>query len=384
MSLAECIQTALGVLLLAGGVYWLIALYAVGRFFRPAVRAQDLPAPPVSILKPLKGDDPELLQNIRSFCEQDYPDFELLLGLNRPEEAELEEIQGIAAALSCDKTGLVVSESQIGPNRKVSNLHGMFSEIRKSLIVLSDSDMRVDRDYLRTIVGEYCSAGDIGMVTCLYKISDPKDCGAALESLSIALDFLPSALVAERLEGVSFGFGASMLLSGQTLEEIGGFRSVADYLADDYQLGNRVSKKGLKIVISKYVVENVAGRVGFRAYLKHQLRWARTIRASRPAGYLGSGVGHIMPFGVMLLLLRGADPLSLSVLGLVLLFRYSMAALVYKKVIRTGAWLKWLVLLPVRDCLAFIIWIGAFTGSRVSWRGAVYDVLKGGRIREVS
>jgi len=380
MTAAEIIQIILGLLIIAGASYWLIAIYCVNLFFRPVAKEHEYQPLPVSILKPLKGRDPELARNIRSFCEQDYPDYELLLGLNRAGEAEVRETGKALEVISCGNARIVSSDLDLGENRKVSNLQGMLTESRGSLIVMSDSDMRVDKDYLKTIVGEYQSDSNIGMVTSLYKISDPKGMGTAFESMSIALDFLPSVLVAERLEGVSFGLGASMLFSRKALDDIGGFPSVADYLADDYQIGNRIFKKGFRVVISRYVVEDIAGHMSFSDYWVHQLRWARTVRASRPAGYFGSGVSHIIPFAIFLCLLGGINPISVSVLACALLLRFCMAGLVYRHVIRNTSWLKWIILLPVKDMFSFLIWIGAFTGSRVKWRGSLYEVQKDGKI----
>jgi ceramide glucosyltransferase len=384
MTVTELLEILLGLLIIIGSAYWLIAIYSVNRFFKPLAINSFSPATPVSILKPMKGIDPGFDENIRSFCGQDYSQYEVILGFNKPEQAEMDAVKRTVEPISCRNIRVVSSEIELGANSKVSNLQGMLDDTRNELIALSDSDMRVDKDYLKTIVSEYQGSNDVGMVTCLYKISDPRCVGTAFESLSITLDFLPSVLVAERFEGVSFGLGASMLFSKKTLDEIGGFKSVADYIADDYQIGNRIAKKGLKIVLSKYIIENVAGCMSMREYFLHQLRWARTVRVCRPAGYFGSGISHIIPFAAMLLMIMGIDAISLAVLGLVLALRIGVAALVYGKVIKTRAWLKWLVLLPVKDIASFIIWIGAFIGSKVSWRGSVYKILADGRIRRVS
>jgi ceramide glucosyltransferase len=381
MTVIEIIEICLGLLIIMGSAYWFIAIYSVNRFFKPAA-FNPAPREPVSILKPLKGIDPELAENIKSFCDQDYPEYEVILGFNKPDEKEIHEAARIAESIPFQNLKVTSSYNELGANQKVSNLQGIVESARNQIIVLSDSDMRVGREYLKTIVSEYQADDAIGMVTCLYKISDPKSIGAAFESMSIALDFLPSVLVAERLEGVTFGLGASMIISRKTLDEIGGFRAVADFLADDYQIGNRISKKGLRIVISQYIVENVAGRMDLSEYFRHQLRWAKTVRASRPMGFWGSGVTHIFPFAAMLLLLRGADIVSMSALGLALILRLLMAAVIYRKVIRSFAWLKWLAILPVKDIAAFVIWIGAFIGSGVSWRGASYEILSGGKIRK--
>jgi ceramide glucosyltransferase len=370
----------------AGCVYSLMATISVALFFR---KRKDLAGPqissavPVSILKPLKGHDAELGHNILSFCEQDYKESEVLLGINRPGVNEIAEIQAMSESLYENNVRVITSYTEIGVNRKVSNMHALFEASKNQLIVLSDSDMRVDRTYLNTIVAEYQSEENVGMVTCLYKITKPKSAGAAFESLSIALDFLPSVLVARWLEGISFGLGASMLLSRKGLEEIGGFKEVADYIADDYQIGNRLSKLGYRILISRYVVEDVAGPMTFAEYFGHQLRWARTIKVSRPAGFAGSGITHILPFAFMLSVLWGFSGISLALLAAVFMLRLATAVVVYKSVIKSPGWLKWILLLPFKDILSFIIWIVGLFGSKVQWRGEKFRIYRSGKITKI-
>jgi ceramide glucosyltransferase len=382
MTIIGFIEIILGLIIIFGIIYWGLAVQTAMRFFKSEDLHTDLPFVPVSVLKPLKGKDFQLEENIRSFCNQDFPEYEVLIGLNRPEEAEILEARRIVESIASDRVHIVISDKELGANRKISNLQGILEYSRFQLVIMSDSDMRVERNYLKTIVSEYQSDKSAGMVTCLYKISHPANTGAAFESLSISLDFLPSVLVAERLEGVTFGLGASMLFSKQTLAETGGFMAVADYLADDYQIGNRISNMGHRIVISKYIVENMAGRISLSEYFIHQLRWAKTVRASRPAGFFGSGITHVIPLAVLLLLLEGPDLASLSLLCLAFLSRISMAVVIYRKVIKSSGWLRWLLLLPFKDISAFIVWIAAFRGSRVIWRGDTYEILGGGKIRK--
>jgi len=382
MTVIEFIEICLALLIISGSAYWIIAIYSVNRFFKKTVHVA-VSTEPVSILKPLKGIDPGLEENIRSFCRQEYPEYEVILGFNGPDEKELYEAGQIAESIPFRNLSVISSYNELGSNQKVSNLQGIVESACSQLVVLSDSDMRVGTEYLKTIVSEYKSDKAVGMVTCLYKISDPGSIGAAFESLTIALDFLPSVLVAERLEGVTFGLGASMILSKKTLDEIGGFSAVADFLADDYQIGNRISAKGLRIVISQYVVENIAGQMNFTEYFRHQLRWAKTVRASRPMGFFGSGITHVFPFALILIVVRGVDIVSMSLLGLTLSLRCLMSVVVYRKVIGSLSWFKWLIILPVKDVTAFGIWLCAFAGSRISWRGAKYEILRSGKMRKV-
>src|SRR5208337_907134 len=372
-------------LVISSGFYSLFALFCVIEFFRPAKRElKDIQCVPISILKPLSGKDPELYGNIQSFCSQDYPEYEVLLGVTDPNDAALADIgSSIASLQQQSAVKIVVSGKSLGSNKKVSNLNGLAEVARYPLLAVSDSDMRVDSSYLEHIAGEYFSGENTGLVTSLYKISNPVSAGAVFESLTIALDLIPSVLVARRLEGVSFGLGASMLFSREALNAIGGFESIADYLADDYQIGNRLWQKGYKIILSRYVLEDRAGAMSIAGHLKHQLRWARTYRACRPKGFMGYGITYVFPISCLLFILQGPAILSLTALCAALGLRLCLALVICKKVIRSKKWLWWLILLPVKDILGFGIWTWSLLGSAVVWRGSRYLILKGGKIRKV-
>lgn len=334
---------------------------------------------PVSVLKPVKGLDPHFRENIESFRCQDYPQYEVLLGFTEEDDEAVKVAREIAGQAG-EGVRVVVSHEDMGMNLKVSNLQGLLKEARYPVLVISDSDMRVNEDYLKTIVREYQSEPGVGLVTSLYKISDPATAGTAIESLTIALDFIPSVLVAREIEGMTFALGASMLLSKDAIEEMGGFGTISDYLADDYQIGNRLSKKGHKIILSGYILEDVVGEMTFRQYFVHQLRWARTYKASRPWGFFGYGITHIFPLSLLFFGLAGPTALSLSVLSLTLFLRLAMAAAAHRYVIRSRRWLRWLYLLPLKDVSAFIIWIWSFAGRKVFWRGTSYTIGKGGTL----
>ncbi len=373
--MTQYITVLLALLVASSAVYSLFALFCVIEFFRPEKRGlKEPPAVPISVLKPLSGKDPELYENIMSFCSQDYPEYEVLLGVTDPGDPALSVIGSLQK---------VISEKSLGVNRKVSNLDGLAKAARYPLLAISDSDMRVDRFYLKHITGEYFGEENIGLVTSLYKISNPLSAGAAFESLTMALDLIPSVLVARRLEGVTFGLGASMLLSKEALDAIGGFTDIADYLADDYQLGNRLWRNGYKIILSRYVLEDMAGHMSIKAHLKHQIRWARTYRACRPKGFSGYGITYVFPLSCLLLIQQGPNLLSMTVLCAALGLRLLIAFVIFRKVIVSIKWLRWLILLPVKDVLGFGIWIWSFFGSKVSWRGSSYQILKNGKIRKI-
>ena len=383
MIMIDTILAILILLLLCAGCYQLFSLYCVWEFFRKE-RNEAVPPHhiPVSIIKPLKGIDPGFGENLRTFCEQDYPEYEVLLGFSDPTDDAIPKVNRMVASLPGCNVRTVIGTGHPGVNRKVSNLEGLAESARHPILAISDSDMRVDRSYLGRSIAEYFSARNVGLVTSLYKISNPESIGAALESLTIALDFIPSVLVARRLEGVTFGLGASLVLSKKALEEIGGFAAIGDYLADDYQLGNRLWKRGYSIVLSRYVIENVAGLMSIADYCRHQLRWARTYRASRPKGFAGYGITHMVPFSLLLLVAEGPTALSLSVLGSAVMVRYALAYVLHRKVIHSRQWLKWLVLVPFKDILGLGIWVWSFTSRNVRWRGIKYRILKHGKLRQ--
>ncbi len=378
MTYVDYAKTALTLIIAAGCGYSLYALICMSRFFSSSGESTgEMTHIPVSVLKPVKGLDPGFRDNVESFCRQDYPEYEVLLGFTDENDEAIKAAMEIARSVPGGKVRVVVSSERMGVNLKVSNLQGLLNSAKYLMLAISDSDMRVGKDYLTTIVREYQS-GNAGLVTSLYRISDPVSSGAALESLTIALDFIPSVLVARQLEGVTFGLGASMLLSKEAIGEIGGLKAIADYLADDYQIGNRLWRKGRRIILSKYIVEDIAGDMTVSDYLVHQLRWARTYRASRPWGFFGYGITHIFPLSLLLIAAGGPTACSLSALSAAIILRLLQAWAAHRYVIGSRGWLRWLYLLPVKDVCAFAIWAWSFAGRKVRWRGASYQIGKGG------
>jgi ceramide glucosyltransferase len=380
------LSISLFTLIILGSLYGLFSLMCVLGFFRDHAASESYPAentelPAVSILKAIKGLDPRCSENLSSFCHQDYPCYEVLFGFRDQDDPAIPVVRSVAGSAACEGR-VIIKNVGSGANQKVLNLQALADNAHYSLLALSDSDMEVDGRYLRRIVGESQGGGKTGIVTSLYKISNPLSVGSALESLTIALDFIPSVLVARRTEGVTFGLGASILVSKEALKEIGGFESIADYLADDYQMGYRLWRAGYNNVISRYVIENRVGRMSVADHLSHQLRWARTYRASRPWGFLGYGITHAFTYAVILFCIMPGRASVLTAV-LVLALRYVLALVLYRKVICTKKWLASLALLPVKDILSFFVWLWSFAGSKVFWRGIRYRISADGRIVKV-
>jgi len=354
--------------------FYAISTYCLASFYRKKRPSRDY-APPITVLKPLKGQDENTYDNLRSFLAQDYPRFQVIFGVADEKDPVIGTVRRLMAEFPGVETNLVISGREIGVNQKVSNLANMHEMTTFDIIVVADGDMRVGSDYLSAVTGGFSDPAT-GMVTCPYRGAYPVDAGSAFEALTIDTDFLPSVAVAERLEGLSFALGATMAARRTALDAIGGFTALADYLADDYQFGNKIKKAGYKLLLSQYV----QGSESIGGYFSHQLRWGRTYRACRPKGYFLSVLTKGTAFSVMFLLVSGFDSLGWTVFGAGLAIRYAQAAYIEAAYIRGPGVFKYLWLLPVKDLLSFVIWAMSFTGSTVKWKGERYRIDKEGRM----
>lgn len=363
-------------------LYYLFALWCVHSFFsRKPSRSSDW-APPVSILKPVKGLDEEAFENFVSFCRQDYPAYEVLFGVESKEDPAVPAIQRLIQAFPELDIQLIVVESVRAANQKVGVLAALTQRARHDLLIISDSDIRVPPNYLKEIVAPF-QEPKIGMVTCLYRARGAKNLPAALESLMIHLDFFPAVLVAERLEGLGFGLGATMAIRKSALASIGGFERLRDYLADDYLLGRLIHQAGYRLVLSTLIVDIIQQRLDMGGFLKHQLRWARTYRACRPKGYFASILIHGVFFSMTYLLISDFSPLGWMLLSVTGTVRLLMGALILGRYLKEAGWLAILLLLPVKEILSTGIWGLAFLGNKVSWKEATFQLERDGRMIRV-
>jgi ceramide glucosyltransferase len=333
----------------------------------------------VSILKPLKGIDPEIYESFRSHCCQDYSDYEIVFGVSDPDDPAVASVKQLQQEFPERAIHLVVSPTILGPNVKVSNLEQMMASARYDYLLVNDSDIQVDPDYLRRVMRPLAD-DRVGMVTCLYRGVAASTLFSRLESLGISTDFCPGVLVARQLEhGLRFGLGSTMAFRRADLDRIGGFESIVDFLADDYELGRRIAGLGMQVVLSDVVVETHLPAYDPRGFLSHQLRWARGVRDSRAAGYFGLVTTYGLMWGLLAVLTAPAVPWSWAALGVTMLLRVAVAMTVGKSVLRDESVVKNLWLLPLRDLLAVVIWIASFAGGTVTWRGDRFQ-LKSGRL----
>lgn len=379
------------VLIIPSLSYSLISLSCAAKYFRKAskdrARQNDgsrLPASPgVSILKPVKGMDEDSYYNFASFCRQQYPgEQQLIFAAASPDDPVIPTIRQLAVDFPDHDIELVINPSLHGPNYKVSNLINAFPRARHNIIIVCDSDISVTPDYLNSVTA--CFSDDrVGLVTSLYRTSDVHGIATAVEAIGFTSEMIPNVLVAQQLEGLSFALGASMAVRRRALEDIGGFEALACYLADDYQLGNKVHRSGWQLALDDCFVESVVKPENLMSVLSRQLRWARTMRVSRPGGYLASGI--TLPFpAIMLAMMLAPTPASgISATALLYVVRFSVATLFSRCFVRDGLFPGWLWLLPLRDMLAFFTWALSFLGNRIEWRGSRFTLKPGGKIEEL-
>lgn len=351
-------------------LYQLLALLAVRAFFAREKKAVDA-RPRVSIIKPLKGLDTESRLNLESFCLQDYPECQIIFVLQSAEDPIIPVIRTLMADYPHLDLELVINATVHGANGKVTNLINAYARAKHDIIVLADSDIRVQPDFLKNITAHF-SLPAVGLVTSLYRGVQVHGAASAIEALGFSVDMMPNVIVAARLEGLTFALGAATAVRRQALESIGGFSSLADYLADDYQLGNMIKRAGWQLVLSRDFVESVMPRESLADVLARQLRWCRTMRVSRPFGYLASGITQ--PFLAVVLSFAVAGFTLPACAALLLLYLVRAASLIFlnRSFVKDGLLPRYLWLLPIRDWLALITWGLAFTGNRVTWRGAAY------------
>jgi ceramide glucosyltransferase len=370
------VNISLFMLSMISGLYWFWALLCVCTLGRKPSPASYFP--PVSVLKPLQGDDGHLYENLRSFCRQIYPKYQLLFGVQDSDDPAVSVVNRLIREFPDLDMALVVGGPLIGTNLKVCNLANLFQKAKHGIHVVADSDMRVTPEYLSTVVAPL-EEPTVGLVTCLYKGVAPAGVWSTLGAMFINEWFVPSALAGTRLEPLRHAFGATMAFRRDSLVSLGGFEAVADYLADDYMLGWFLSCRGLRVVLSPYIVENVVVEKGFRGLFFHELRWARTVRGLRPAHYFFSGITHGIPLALLYFVKVGFTSLAPVVLLLHLGLRCGGRVILYRKLgLRVPRASTWLV--PIRDVLSCVLWALSFLGRSVQWNGHHLQIHTDGKL----
>ena len=384
------ITLAILILALAPLAYYLLSFYCVLEYFQGLRRLPSVNrsfVPPVSIVKPVRNVDREAYENFASFCRLDYPKYEIVFAVADRDDPVIPVIQKLQQSFPMCPIRLVTAVANLGANNKVNNLCQLVQEAKHELIVMSDSDVRVERDYLRNVVAPF-SDPRVGVVTALYRGISGRGLVSALDDLGMYTDSAPAALVARKVEGkMRFAFGWTMATTKKVLSEIGGFESMVNHHSDDFELGNRISELGYRVELMRKPVDMVLPDESFGEFLKHELRWSIGLRNVRPVGYVGMLLTHGLPWTLLAVALAtasgwGSVAIAYAVAYLILRLGVVWTTAVWGLGDSQIAGKLWLV--PLHDAISFVFWVGGFFSNKIVWRGSVYRVRKGLLIPEVS
>jgi ceramide glucosyltransferase len=358
---------------LAAAAYYLLATIAAARWkaTHPARASHSLP--PLSILKPIHGRDPRFYEAIFSHAAQDYPEFEILFGLADADDPALEDIHRLRREFPNRRIEIVIAPTE-APNAKVGVLAELARRARYGLLLVNDSDIVVDPGYLRTVTAPL-EDPQVGLVTCLYR-AQAESFASSAEALGIATEFAPSVMVARLLGVAEFALGSTMVFRAAALEKFGGFDAIADYIADDYHLGRHICELGYRIEFAPMVVETDLGGESWLQTWRHQLRWSRTIRVSRPSGYFGYVITHATLWSAVSVVAgqwwAAAIAMSLRMIAGI----WIGAGILRDREVIRNAWM-----IPLRDLFGFAVWTAGLAGHTVYWRDRILTLQPDGRIQ---
>jgi ceramide glucosyltransferase len=362
---------------LASMAYSLISAFATRKIFSAAPPNREA-LPPVTILKPLYGAEPETYECLRSFCEQTYPQYQVIFGVCDPQDPAVAVVHRLQREFPSRDLVLAADRKEHGSNRKVNNLINMMAHARHDYLVVSDSDVKVDGDYLTKLIPPLLDAG-VGIVTCRYRGVPRPGIWSLLGSMYINEWFMPSVRVAALLGYRTFAFGATIGIRRETLARIGGFNSVSNQLADDYRLAELTRQLGLRTVLSPVVVDTLVQDCTAADLVAHELRWRRTIRNLNPYGYVFSVVTLGLPVtALQLLLTQGAAPAAAIFSATAV-----ASALIHFNARRPGTSTAVLLLVPIRDLLHVGLWIWSFATRHVQWGDDHYEVSQDGAAQPI-
>jgi ceramide glucosyltransferase len=370
-----------------------MVLWAVPRYLRERRAALVVLAarpgftPPVSMLKPVHGAEPGLEAHLATFFEQDYPEYEILFCARAADDAGLETARHVAAKYP-HITAKFFSTGGMPDyiNSKVASMELMEAHAAYDLLVVSDSDVRVTPDYLRAVALPFADDG-VGAMCCPYRgIAADGGLWARLEAVGMSVEMTAGVLVAREVEGMQFVLGPTMAFRREAISKMGGFKVTADYCADDFVLGNETYKLGLTVALSTHAIDHVVLNSTFISSMKHQVRWMKSTRFSRPKGHFGTALTFSVPFGLLGLAAgawMGHAWWGVALLAWSVANRLAMSIAVGGMVVQDRSWFGLLVLYPVRDLMGFCFWAASYWGRRILWRGKVFELLPGGKMQGI-
>jgi len=375
--------TAVLLLALLPFFYYLLSLYCVIGYFRGIRKASEAKVsfmPPASILKPVRGLDHEAYENFASFCRLDYPEYEVLFAVSDNDDQVCTIIEKLRADFPSCSIRIVTKIPRVGTNDKVNKLCQLVQKAKYDFVVMSDSDVRVEPDYLKEVIAPFANP-QVGAVTAFYKSLSAGNLMSNLDALGMYMDSVPAALVAKTIEGkMRFAFGWTMATSKKCLAQIGGWEGMANYHSDDFELGKRIAERGYRVELMEKPVSMVFPKETLSQHFHRELRWSIGLRSVRPLGYWGLAFTHGLPWALMAAataLSIGSLSIGVSYLAVYLILRIALTW-------TTGRWgigdrqlAKILWLVPVRDAISFITWITGFFSDKIFWRGLNYHVRHG-------
>ncbi len=346
--------------------------------------------PPVSLLKPLHGSEQELELRLESFFRQEYPRYEIIFCARSDRDPALSVAMSVAARYPHVPTKFLACGESPYANAKVWSLEYMQRAAEHKILVISDSDVSVTPDYLRAVVEPFAD-DRIGLVTCLYRgvalsptAAENRSLWSRLEAVGMSVEMSSGVLVAEMLEGMKFALGPTMVVRRDCLDRAGGFTAIGEHHGDDFILGKLVAAHGHKVLLSTHSIEHHILNTSFASSARHQIRWMRGTRFYRPKGHVGTVLTFSTPYGLLaaIVALSVHRPLLAALLlAWSWVTRVTLAALVGGLVVREPDLWRNALLYPLRDLMGFFFWSASYLGNQVVWRGEVYELLRGGLMR---
>jgi ceramide glucosyltransferase len=377
--------------LITSTVFTGIVLWAVPRFLRERRTALAALAerpgftPPLSLFKPLNGTEPGLEPQLESFFTQNYPDYEILFCARSPEDLGLATARRVAARHPNIPVRFLATAGEPDYiNDKVISMEKMGTEAAHDIFVISDSDVRVASDYLRAVALPFADPR-VGGMCCLYRgVAAEGGLWARLEAVGMSVEMSAGVLAARAMEGMQFTLGPTMAFRRETIRAMGGFKVTAEYCADDFILGNETHKLGQTVILSHHAIDHIVLNLSFLASMKHQVRWMKSTRFSRPKGHFGTALTFSMPFGLLAFaagLWLGYPLWGLALLAWGVITRLALSIAVGRLVVADPSWFNLIVLYPIRDFMGFCFWAASYLSGRILWRGRVFELLPGGKMR---
>ena len=360
-------------------IYYLIALFSAWQFFRrrtPSVTSDPNFTPPVSILKPVRGLDPDAYENFASFCKQDYPEYELLFCVGADDDLVIPVLHKVVADFPQRRIRVLFGSGGRGSNDKVVKLARLVSEAQHEVIVINDSDVRVQPDYLRTIVAPLANP-KVGAVTCFYVPTEEKTLAESLQTIGMSSDFYPGILVARQLDGVKFALGPTIATTRTRLAGFGGYGAIENRPADDLLVGRLIAEQGFEVELLPYTISTVADYGSMRDLLHKRLRWIVVMRHLRPWGHFGLLLTQGLPWSLAAVAIAPSAAIAFAYLSTYLVLRFAMTWIVGIWGLKHDSLWKKLWLIPLWDAVAFLIWLTSFARNSIRWRDGEYYIRDG-------